>query len=52
MQINVKLDHGLLPDKYGKFAPENNLLAGQPITSFPIQVKKYSSRYQGLCLQY
>lgn len=38
MKVNVQLDHGLLPDQYGKFAPDSNKIAGNPATSFPIQI--------------
>ncbi len=38
MKINVPLENGLLPDRYGKFAPAGNKSAGQPVTSFPIKI--------------
>ena len=38
MKIDVPLENGLLPDRYGKFAPATNQLAGQPVTSFPIKI--------------
>lgn len=38
MQISVPLVNGLLPDKYGKYAPTNNMLADHPIRSFPIKI--------------
>ncbi|WP_251545839.1 YbhB/YbcL family Raf kinase inhibitor-like protein [Limosilactobacillus caecicola] len=39
MKINVPLNNALLPDQYGKFAPENAKIGGNPSTSFPIQIK-------------
>lgn len=31
MQIFVELEHGLLPDRFGKYAPELYQLDGHPI---------------------
>ena len=50
MKINVKLDHGLLPDQYGKFAPASNKLASQPITSFPIQIEQAPTETKAFAL--
>ncbi|WP_295728803.1 YbhB/YbcL family Raf kinase inhibitor-like protein [uncultured Limosilactobacillus sp.] len=38
MEINVQLVNGLLPDQYGKFAPSENKIGRQPVTSFPITI--------------
>lgn len=38
MQITVPLVNGLLADKYGKYAPDSDMLADHPIRSFPIQI--------------
>lgn len=38
MKVNVQLNHGLLPDQYGKFAPESQKINGNPSTSFPIEI--------------
>lgn len=36
MKINVDLEQGLLPDKYGKYATEEQMKNGKPIISFPV----------------
>ncbi|MQS44982.1 YbhB/YbcL family Raf kinase inhibitor-like protein [Companilactobacillus mishanensis] len=36
MKINVDLKDGLLPDKYGKFAPSEYIKNGKPLISFPV----------------
>lgn len=38
MQISVPLINGYLPDKYGKYAPAQDMLADHPVRSFPIQI--------------
>ena len=38
MEITVPLIDGLLPDKYGKHAPANDIKNGKPIISFPIKL--------------
>lgn len=38
MQISVPLVNGLLPDKYGKYAPDHDMLVGHPVKSFPINI--------------
>lgn len=38
MEINVKLDNGFLPDAYGKRAPKDTYIKGQPSVSFPIEI--------------
>ena len=37
MRISVGLDNGLLPDRFGKHAPEAYQLDGHPVRSFPIE---------------
>ncbi|GAA3606480.1 YbhB/YbcL family Raf kinase inhibitor-like protein [Secundilactobacillus similis] len=37
MKINVPTDNGFLPDIYGKFAPDDQKMGGNPVRSFPIQ---------------
>lgn len=36
MKINVSLNDGLLPDKYGKYATGAEIKNGKPIISFPV----------------
>ncbi len=38
MQIHVELENGLLADKFGKYAPEQDRLEGFPVRSFPIEI--------------
>ncbi len=38
MRIFVELDNGLLPDRFGKHAPEAYQLDGHPVRSFPIEI--------------
>ena len=38
MRIFVGLDNGLLPDRFGKHAPEAYQLDGHPVRSFPIEI--------------
>ena len=40
MKISVPLINGMLADEYGKYAPDNLMLAGHPIKSFPIEINE------------
>ena len=40
MNISVALKNGLLPDKYGKYAPVEDTIDGHPCVSFPIDVSE------------
>lgn len=37
MKINVSLNNGLLPDKYGKYATGDQIKNGKPVISFPVE---------------
>lgn len=50
MKIDVQLKNGLLPDQYGKFAPAENKMGNQPITSFPITVNDVPTGTEALAL--
>ncbi|MFD1433062.1 YbhB/YbcL family Raf kinase inhibitor-like protein [Lacticaseibacillus yichunensis] len=39
MKINIALENGLLPDRYGKHATGADLYAAHPITSFPFTIE-------------
>ncbi|GAX06401.1 phosphatidylethanolamine-binding protein [Secundilactobacillus pentosiphilus] len=39
MQIKVPVQNGLLPDIYGKYAPEKYRINNGPVRSFPIEIK-------------
>lgn len=38
MKVSVALEAGLLPDRFGKFAPDTDRLEGFPVRSFPIEI--------------
>ncbi|MGN1294344.1 YbhB/YbcL family Raf kinase inhibitor-like protein [Weissella soli] len=38
MKLSVELEHGLLPDKYGKFAGEEYRAFDVPVVNFPIEI--------------
>ncbi len=39
MNIKVELENGLLPDLYGKYAPDKAKIDGHPCVSFPIEIE-------------
>ena len=39
MKLEVPLENGLLPDRYGKYAPAVDRYAGGPVVSFPISIE-------------
>lgn len=51
MKISVPLDeNGLLPDLYGKYAPADATIDGDPCVSFPIAVEELPEGAQALAL--
>lgn len=52
MEITVPLVNGLLPDKYGKFAPANDIKNGKPIVSFPIKLSDIPQSTKSLALTF
>ena len=52
MRITVPLDDGLLPDKYGKFAPDDCKLDGHPNVSFPIEIEDVPEGTKSLALEF
>lgn len=38
MQVNVSLENGRLPDRFGKYAPSDALYQGAPVVSFPFTI--------------
>ena len=50
MEISVKLDNGLLPDLYGKFAPKAAKLDGHPVCSFPIEISDVPANAASLAI--
>lgn len=52
MIIHVELENGLLPDRFGKYAPEENLIDGHPCVSFPIHIEDVPQGAQTLALTF
>lgn len=52
MEIAVKLENGLLPDLYGKYAPEDALVDGHPCVSFPIEIRDVPAKAKSLALAF
>lgn len=50
MNIEVALENGLLPDLYGKHAPEWAQVDGHPCVSFPIEIRDVPAGAQSLAL--
>ena len=50
MEISVPLENGLLPDRYGKYAPDDAKLDGHPVVSFPIEIADVPPETQSLAL--
>ena len=52
MNISVPLENGLLPDLYGKYAPEEALVDGHPCVSFPIEISGIPAAARTLALAF
>ena len=52
MRIHVDTENGLLADKFGKYAPEEDRLEGFPVRSFPIQIEDVPEETQSLALAF
>ena len=52
MKVSVPLQDGLLPDKYGKFAPEDCTLDGHPNVSFPITIEEVPRETVSLAIEF
>lgn len=50
MRINVELEDGLLPDRFGKYARRRDKVDGVPTRSFPIEVKDVPEGAESLAL--
>lgn len=50
MDISVELEHGFLPDRFGKHAPADYQLDGHPVRSFPIQIANVPAGARSLAL--
>ena len=52
MDIHVELENGLLPDRFGKYAPAEDLVDGHPCVSFPIEVRDVPAGTRSLALTF
>lgn len=52
MRIEVALEHGLLPDRFGKHAPAQYCTEGFPTRSFPIHIADVPAQAQTLALTF
>ncbi|MCD8316620.1 MAG: YbhB/YbcL family Raf kinase inhibitor-like protein [Eggerthellaceae bacterium] len=50
MIISVPLINGLLPDRYGKYAPNDCKIDGHPCVSFPIEISDVPEGTESLAL--
>lgn len=52
MKISVPLENGLLPDRFGKYAPAKYKIEGHTIRSFPIKIEQVPKGAQSLALEF
>ena len=52
MRIEVELEKGLLPDRFGKYAKRKDKLEGFPTRSFPIKIDEVPEGTQSLALTF
>ncbi len=52
MKIHVELENGLLADKFGKYAPEQDRLEGFPVRSFPIEISDVPQGAKTLAVEF
>ena len=52
MQIHVELENGLLADRFGKYASEQDRLEGFPVRSFPIEIGDVPQGAQSLAVEF
>ena len=52
MNISVELENGLLADRFGKYAPEDDRLEGFPVRSFPIGISDVPAGAKTLALAF
>ena len=50
MRVHVNLEDGLLADRFGKYAPEEDRLEGFPVRSFPIEIEEVPEGVQSLAV--
>ncbi|MBU5405836.1 YbhB/YbcL family Raf kinase inhibitor-like protein [Paraeggerthella hongkongensis] len=52
MRVTVELENGLLPDRFGKYAPEEYTVDGNPVRSFPFEVTDVPEGARSLALAF
>ena len=52
MRIDVALENGLLPDRFGKYAGKESRLERFPVRSFPIRIDDVPAEAQSLALTF
>lgn len=52
MRISVDLENGLLPDRFGKYAPAEYQLEGHTLRSFPIRIENAPEGAKSLALTF
>ncbi len=52
MRIHVELENGLLPDRFGKYAPEAYQIDGHAVRSFPISIEDVPAQAKTLALTF
>lgn len=52
MKVSIPLERGYLPDRYGKFAPEECMVDGHPCVSFPIEISDVPEGTASLALAF
>ena len=52
MRISTPLDNNMLPDRYGKYAPDDARIEGQPTCSFPIDIAEVPAGAASIALAF
>lgn len=52
MYAEVELEGGMLPDRFGKYAKEDDKLDGRPVRSFPIHINEVPQQAVSLALTF
>ena len=52
MRIHVELEDGLLPDRFGKYAPAKDTVQHHPVRSFPIEIEGVPENAASLALTF
>lgn len=52
MKVSVELEGGLLADRFGKYAPDEDRLEGFPVRSFPITIEDVPQEAKSIALTF